>query len=166
MKEIFYRRSIRKYTDKPVEEEKVDKILRAAMQAPSAGNQRPWEFIIVDDKYLLNKLADTSPFSRPVQKAPLAIVVLGNQKRMMFPENWQMDLSVAIENMLLEAIHLGLGGVWLGVAPLDKRIEHICQVFKLPPYIQPFAIVPIGYPAEEAKFINRFEKKRIHHNKY
>lgn len=79
---IFKRRSIRRYKDQAVEDEKIEKLLRAAMQAPSAVNQQPWEFIVVRDKSILNKLAGLSPYSKMVADAPLAIVVLGNEERM------------------------------------------------------------------------------------
>lgn len=100
---IFNRRSIRRYKDQAVEQEKIDKILRAAMQAPSAVNQQPWEFIVVRDKENLKKLAGISAYSRMVADAPLAIVVLGNEARMRLQHNWEQDLSAATQNILLEA---------------------------------------------------------------
>ncbi len=111
MNEIFTRRSIRRYVDKPVEQEKIERLLKAAMQAPSAGSQRPWEFIVVQDKERLAQLAQASPYAGPTKDAPLAIVVLANRSALKFPENWQMDVSAATENMLLEAVHLDLGAV-------------------------------------------------------
>lgn len=166
MNEIFTRRSIRKYADKPVEQEKIERLLKAAMQAPSAGNQQPWEFIVVQDKGRLEQLSQTSLYSGPVKTAPLAIVVLANKSSMKFPENWQMDLSAATENLLLEAVHLGLGAVWLGVAPIAERMEHICKLFALPDYVQPFALLSIGYPQDENKFVDRFKSDRVHYEQY
>lgn len=117
MDAIFNRRSIRKYKDKPVEKEKIEKLLRAAMQAPSAGNQQPWEFIVIQDKENLKKLSGMSPYSKLIMNAPLTFVLLGNKDKMKFPENWQQDMGASAENILLEAVELGLGAVWLGVAP-------------------------------------------------
>lgn len=82
MNEIFIRRSIRKYKQQAVEREKIQKILQAAMQAPSAGNQQPWEFIVVEDKQRLEQLSLVSPYAGPVKNAPLTIVVLANKSAM------------------------------------------------------------------------------------
>lgn len=166
MNSIFTRRSVRKYQDRPVENEKIEQMLRAAMQAPSAGNQRPWEFIVVKDKDLLYKLSTLSPFSGCVKEAALAIVLLANRDCMKYPENWQMDLSAATQNLLLQAVELGLGAVWLGVAPLEDRMEYITQLFGLPDNILPFAVVPVGYPATDNRFIDRYEQEKVHYEKY
>ena len=88
MEVIFNRRSIRRYKKQAVEEEKIEKILRAAMQAPSAANQQPWEFIVVRDKDNLKKLSEISAYSKMVAEAPLAIVVLGNEDRMRLQHHW------------------------------------------------------------------------------
>jgi len=157
---------VRNYQDKPVETEKIEQMLKAAMQAPSAGNQRPWEFIVVNDKDLLQKLSLLSPFAGPIQRAALAIVMLANRDNMKYPENWQMDLSAATQNLLIEAVELGLGAVWLGVAPLEDRMEYIKQLLDLPNNILPFAVVPVGYPATENRFIDRYEHAKVHHDKY
>ena len=76
MTSIFKRRSVRRYTDRKVEKEKIDRMLRAAMQAPSACNQQPWEFLVVEDKATIEKLAKFSPYARMLLEAPLAIVIL------------------------------------------------------------------------------------------
>jgi nitroreductase len=166
MNSIFTRRSIRKYLNKPVESEKVEQLLKAAMQAPSAGNQQPWEFIVVQDKELLRKLSLTSPYAGPVKEALVAIVVLGNKENIKFPEYLQQDLSAATQNLLLQAVELELGAVWLGVAPLEERMKYITELFDLPESILPFAVVPVGYPEIENKYIDRYEKAKIHYGKY
>mgnify|MGYP000185424315 CR=1 FL=1 len=165
---IFNRRSIRRYKEQPVEEEKIDKLLRAAMQAPSAVNQQPWEFIVVRDKNTLNKLAGISPYSKMIADAPLAIVVLGNDDRMRLQHHWQQDLAAATQNILLEAVYLGLGAVWLGVAPAEDRMDYIRNIFGLSKKLKPFCVIPVGYPAEgqENKFIDRFDPTRVHYDKY
>ena len=97
MDAIFQRRSIRKYKNTPVEKEKIELLLRAAMQAPSAGNQQPWEFIIVENKETLKKLSNVSPFSKMLAAAPLAIVLLANKNNMRYPEYWQQDMAAATQ---------------------------------------------------------------------
>ena len=167
MNSIFTRRSVRTYQNKPIEPEKVEQLLKAAMQAPSAGNQRPWEFIVVQDKALLKKLAMTSPYATPVKEAPLSIVLLGNMSGLMFPENWQMDLAAATQNLLLQAVELELGAVWLGVSPVKERMQHITKLFELPQHILPFAIVSVGYPlGARNQFVDRYEPAKAHFDKY
>ena len=168
MEVIFNRRSIRRYKKQAVEEEKIEKILRAAMQAPSAANQQPWEFIVVRDKDNLKKLSEISAYSKMVAEAPLAIVVLGNEDRMRLQHHWEQDLAAATQNILLEAAHLGLGGVWLGGAPMQDRMELISELYDLKNRIKPFCVIPIGYPEEgqDHKFVDRFDPDRVHYEKY
>ncbi len=166
MKEIFTRASVRKYLDKPVEREKCVLLLQAAMAAPSAGNQQPWEFIVVEERETLKKLSAASPFGGCVADAPMAIVAAGNMTKCHFPQNWMMDMSAAVENLLLEAEYLGLGAVWLGIAPEDDRMRAVSQLISLPPDILPFAIVPVGYPAVAPQLHNRYDEKRVHYGKW
>lgn len=166
MNSIFNRVSVRKFKQDRVEEEKIEKILRAAMQAPSAGNQQPWEFIIVENKDTLDKLSNMSPYSKFVKDAPIAIVVLGNTKRMKFAENWMQDLGAATENMLLEITELGLGSVWTTAAPLEDRMNYVSDLLNLPEHIQVYCILPIGYPAVEVKQKDRYDESRIYREIY
>ncbi|NLL73261.1 MAG: nitroreductase family protein [Clostridiales bacterium] len=168
MEVIFNRRSIRRYKKQAVESEKIEKLLRAAMQAPSAANQQPWEFIVVQEKETLEKLSKISAYSKMTAEAPLAIVLLGNEDRMTLQLHWEQDLAAATQNILLEAAHLGLGGVWLGVAPMEERMEIISEIFNLKDKIKPFCVIPIGYPEENQnnKFIDRFDPDKVHYEKY
>ncbi|GLC31885.1 nitroreductase family protein [Clostridium omnivorum] len=166
MEIINSRRSVRTYKDIKVEKEKVEKLLRAAMQAPSAYNQQAWEFVVVEDKNTLKKLSETSPFSKPVANAPLAFVVLGNKDNMKVPGCWQQDLGAACENLLLEAVELGLGGVWMAVTPEEDRINYIKNMFNLPENIIPYSLIPIGYPADEPKFVDRFDSTKVHYERW
>lgn len=163
MKEIFSRVSVRNFKEDLVEDDKCEKLLRAAMAAPSAGNEQPWEFYVVKDKDVLDKLSQCSPFAGPTKDAPMAVVVAGNENYFRFNgDYWQIDLSAAIENMLLEAVHLGLGGVWLGIAPLKDRMEKVAEVLNFPENMHAFAIVPFGYPKEEKAKEDRYDSKRVH----
>lgn len=159
---IFSRVSIRKYQDRPVEEEKLEKLLRAAMAAPSAGNQQPWEFYIVSDKRKLEMLSKTSPYAGCTKDAQCAIVVCSRKEGLMFPDYAEIDCSIASENIWLEAAELGLGCVWLGIAPLKERMENVKKVLELPDFLEAFAIMPVGYPAEMKDQQDRFDLNRIH----
>jgi nitroreductase len=167
MKTILNRRSIRKYKDKPVEKDKVDKLLRAAMQAPSAANQQPWEFIVVEDKEILKKLSDASPYSKPAANSAVTFVLLSKINGLKFPHCIPQDMGAAAENILLEACDLDLGAVWMGIAPVKERMDNVRKIFDLTEDVDPFALISIGYPDEqENKFIDRFDEKRVHYNKW
>lgn len=167
MNSIFQRRSVRTYLEKPVEAKKIETLLRAAMQAPSAGNQQASEFLVIQNRVSLEMLSTMSPYAKPIANAPLAIVLLGNAERMKFPENWEQDLGAAAENLLLEAAELGLGAVWLGVHPLNERIDKIKAQYALPENLKPFAVIALGYPKEESAnhFVDRWNAERVHYEK-
>ncbi len=167
MEEIFIRRSVRKFTNQSVEPEKIDKLLRAAMQAPSAANQQPWEFIVVQDKKGLSQLSEISPYAKPVAGSAVTFVLLTDESKLRVPTGWEQDMSAAAENMLLEAVHLGLGGVWFGVATADSVTENVRQLFELPDNIRPFALISVGYPdGQKNEFVDRYQADRVHYEKW
>lgn len=161
MTSIYTRVSIRKYQDRPVEKELITEIIRAGMQAPSAANQQPWEFFVVTDRETLQKLSEASPFAKMTANAPCAIVT-AYRKDCRLPDYAEIDMSIAMENMWLRTDELGLGGVWLGIAPLEERMKAVEEILNMPENLIAFGIFPLGYPAEERKQADRFEKARIH----
>ena len=163
MNELFTRISVRKYTDQPVESEKIDYILRAAMQAPSAGDQQPWEFYVVTDPETIAGLAASSPYAGCTAKAGTVIVPCYRTEGIFFPEYAQIDLSIACENLWLAAASQGLGTVMLGIAPLEARMQKVEKILNLPANLKPFAIFPVGYPAEARPQKNRWDQSRIHY---
>jgi nitroreductase len=162
VKEIFERISIRKYENRPVEEEKIRQVLKAAMAAPSAGNQQPWEFYVVRDPEMIRKLADTTPYSKSAAGAPVVIVPCYRTNGLWAPMYDTIDLSIATENMLLEITSLGLGAVWMGIAPIEDRILAVDRILGLGEDLHSFALVPVGYPAESRPQQDRFQEERIH----
>lgn len=164
MNTIYTRRSVRNFLDRAIEEEKIEQILKAAMQAPSAGNQQPWEFIVVRGQENLDALAELSPYASCLKKANVGIVVLANTKRFRFGTYWQQDLAAATQNILLEAANLRLGSVWLGVAPEEDRMDYVKEMYALDEHILPFAVVALGYPQNENAntFVDRFDETRVH----
>lgn len=164
MNEIFNRYSVRKYKDQPIEAEKIDNLLKAAMQAPSAVNQQPWEFYVITNKELLDRLSEVSPYARMLKKAPAAIV-LCNRKDTITKEYQQIDMAICSENILLQAVSEGLGAVMLGVAPLKDRMEFVQNLLDIPDSLEPFAIIVIGYPDEFRNPQNRYDENRIHYIK-
>lgn len=162
MNEIFTRTSVRQFEAKEVEQEKIQSILRAGFSAPSALNQRPWEFFVVTDKETLLKLSKASPYAGTVAKAPAAIVICyrTNIKAVDFAH---IDCAVAAENILLQLESLGLGGVFLAIAPLAERIQAVKEILALPENIEPFNIIPFGYPKSKRIPKDRFENSAVHY---
>ena len=167
MQEILNRRSIRKFTAQPVEEEKIEQLLKAAMQAPSAANQQPWEFIVVRDREALGRLSKMSPYSGPVAGSAVTLVLLANTDGLRIPTAWQQDLGAATENVLLEAVHLGLGAVWLGVATSEASSAFVREMYGLPDAVKPFCLIAVGYPdGQKNEFVDRYIPKKVHFEKY
>ena len=163
MNEIFSRVSIRKFTNQQVEREKIVTMLRAAMQAPSAHNQQPWEFYVVSDKDMLEKLSHISKYSMCIKNAPVAIVsAYRTDPALPSPTFFHVDMSIAMENLWLEAVHLGLGGVWIGTAPNEEIMRAVEEIVGIPEGQRAFAVFPFGYAAQEKEQQDRFDSGRIH----
>ncbi len=159
---IFRRVSIRKYQDRPVEDEKMIMLLKAAMAAPSAGNQRPWEFYAINKPDILAKLSACSPYAGCAQNAPAAIVIC-YRKEIPMPDFALIDCAIAGENILLEAVDQQLGAVMLAVAPIKDRMDAVKQVLKMPDSLEPFMLIPVGYPAENPAPKQNWDSSRVHH---
>ena len=166
MDAILKRRSVRKYSDQSVSQELIKKILTAAMSAPSSGNEQPWHFIVIKNQETLKKLSESSPYAKAVSGATVGIVICGDLTLERHKGYWVQDCSAAVENMLIEIASLDLGAVWLGVYPMEERMDFIKKLFDLPASIIPFAIIPIGYPLEEQKSVDRYREERIHQEKW
>ena len=132
------------------------------MQSPSAANQQPWEFYVVTDKEKLKALSETSPYAKMTKDAPAAIVSV-YRKDCAIPAYADIDMSIAMENLWLETDAQGLGGVWLGIAPLEERMKAVEDVLGIPDHLRAFAIFPYGYPAEERQQQDRWDESRIHY---
>ena len=163
MDEILERQSIRKYTEKPISDEQIEEILRAAMASPSAGNQQPWEFIVVRSKETMDEIMKVSQHAAPLKSAPVAIVVCGDEAKEKHKGYWVQDCSAAVENMLLKVTEMGLGAVWIGVYPEQDSVDGLKRIFNLPDTVIPLAVVPIGYAAEDKAEVDRFNENRIHY---
>lgn len=164
MADLFHRVSIRKYQDKKVEPEKLEYILRASMAAPSACNQQPWEFYIVEDPEILNELSEVTPYTKLTAGAPMAIVT-AYRKESKVPIYSQIDMSICMENMWLATDELGLGGVWMGIAPMEDRMDEVDRIVGIAKEHRAFGIFALGYPAEERTQRDRYDESRIHYVK-
>lgn len=166
MDAIINRKSVRKFQDKQVQEEIVEELLRAGMQAPSAGNEQPWVFVVLRDKETMEKITQVHPYAKMLLEADVAIVVCGELSREKFPGFWVQDCSAVTENILIAAQDMGLGAVWLGVYPMEDRVGGIKQILDLPVDVIPLSIVPIGYPDEIKEAADRFDRTRIHFDRW
>jgi nitroreductase len=162
MNAIRQRRSIRKYTPTEVPEELLIKLLEAAMCAPSAGNQRPWHFVVIRNRPHLQILAEVSPYAKMLSEAAAALLVCGDLSQERHAGFWVQDCAAATENILLEATELGLGAVWLGIYPREDRVAYLRKILHIPEQIMPFALIPVGYPAETKEALQRYEDVRVH----
>ncbi len=164
MKSILNRRSIRKYTSRAVEDSKIQQLLKAAMAAPSAGNEQPWEFVVLRDRKILNAIPKIHPYSLMLYEASVAVLVCGDLSREKYSGYWVQDCAAATENMLLAAVEQGLGAVWLGVYPIEERVCEMRKLLNIPETVVPFSLVSIGYPAEQHAPSDRFDAARIHYD--
>ena len=164
---IFRRRSIRRYQEKPVEAEKLELLLQAAMAAPSAMNCQPWEFVVVTDPDKLAQFRTRLLFGN--RNAPAAVVVCGNPRLSPNPAArlfWVQDCSAAAENLLIAAVELGLGTVWVGVHPVAEFVRIVRQIIGLPRHVIPLGLIYVGYPAEEKAARSRYRASRVHWQGY
>ena len=163
LENIAERKSVRKYLNKSVEEDKIDAMVKAGMVAPSGMDRRPWEFVVVTDREALDSMAAKLPYAKMLTNAPLAIVVCGDTTRSSY---WYLDCSAATQNVLLAAEALGLGAVWTAAYPYEDRIDVVRQNTGLPENIVPLCVIPIGYPDGPQKAKDKFDPQRVHRNKY
>ena len=161
---IETRRSVRRYENKQIDDEIVKRLLSAAMNAPSAANEQPWEFIVIKDREMLDAIPTFSPYARLVTHAPLGILICGDTRNIIAPGFWVQDCAAATQNLLIAAHALGLGAVWTGVYPMEQQVAGFTKHCQLPEGVVPLAFVVVGYPAETPPPQNRFDQDRVHSN--
>lgn len=164
---IMTRSSVRSYTDKPIDKDTTEILLRAAMAAPSAGNKQPWRFVVVDNRDILEYISENFPTMSMARHSQLAVIFCGDMKATFEAEGkdyWIEDVSASSENLLLAAHALGLGAVWCGIYPLSDRIDKFSKLLHLPSDIIPLGCICLGYPARESHVINKWNPDFIHYN--
>lgn len=162
IKAIMTRRSVRQYSDKKVTGAQVTKLLKAAMNAPSACNQQPWQFVVIKDRDTMLAITKIHPYAQMLKTAACAIVVCGDPKAEVCKGYWVQDCAAATENLLLAAHALGLGAVWLGVYPREQRVKDTRKLLGIQKSVIPFCIVSIGYPAKKVLPATRFKVRKVH----
>lgn len=158
--DILSRRSVRHYTSQAVETDKIEAILAAAMAAPSGKNARPWDFIVITRRDILDEMARQLPYAKMLAQAQVAVAVCADRTKSPY---WYVDCSAAAQNILLAAHALGLGAVWTATYPYRERMDVVKQLCGLPGSYDSLCVIPLGYPQRESQPKDRFEAEKIHH---
>ncbi|MGI6169632.1 MAG: nitroreductase family protein [Christensenellales bacterium] len=166
---LYARRSVRRYQDVPVEREKLEEILKAAMAAPSACNKQPWEFVVVDEPERMEAVRACMPYGK--FNAPAAIIVCGNLERevRVYPnarDFWIEDTSAAMQCALTAATALQLGSIWLGVYPVESIVRELSEVLELPKTVVPMGVALIGYADEQIPKRSQYNEHYVHWQKW
>jgi nitroreductase len=156
---IFSRRSIRQYTDEPLGDADITSLLEAGMAAPSASNQKPWHLVTVTDRDKLRALAESHPHGKMLAHAARAVVVCGDPS---ISRWWVQDCSAATENILIAAVGLGLGAVWLGCHGRPEREQAARSILGIPDDIAVLSLISVGHPAEEKEPRTQYDPSRVH----
>lgn len=164
LESIMDRRSIRRYTSEPVTENEIRTLLECAMLAPSAKDGRPWSFIVIDDREILDKIAESQPFASSLRTAPVCICVCGKEGDI--PGYYQQDCAAATMNILNSAKEIGLGTCWMGVAPRRERMDAVRAILGIPEDVCPFSLIAVGHPDEQRPRPERWDEARVHRNKW
>jgi nitroreductase len=163
---IMTRRSVRKYTSEKIKESDLEIILRAGMQAPSAGNERPWHFMVITDRKALDSIPKIHQYAEMLLEAQAAVLVCCDLGLQTHKGYWPEECGACMQNMLLASHSLGLGSVWVGVYPNEARVSALRHMFNMPESVVPFALMPIGHPAERKPREDRFDASRIHRDRW
>lgn len=167
MNSIFRRRSIRTFTEQSIDDKQIENILRAGMQAPSAHNFQPWEFMVIRKPETKDAIANISPHAKLAAKADTLIVVLANMNQVV-KENlwWQQDMGACTQNMLIQVAEEGLGGVWLGFYPVQERVEGIQVLFELSEHLVPYSVIAVGHSERQNEYVDRYDREKVHFETY
>lgn len=163
---IHARRSIRRFTNEPIQDTEINTILSSAFSAPSAHNLHPSEFIVLKERENLIQLASKLTYGRSLIEAACAICVVGDLNRQ---DNWEFinqDAAAATQNMALTAVDLGLASVWIGCTPTYPNMNEVHKELNLPDHVKCLSILAIGHPAVIKEANDRFEHLKIHKEKW
>lgn len=163
---IFKRHSVRKFKDEIVPDDVIENLLKAGMQAPSSCNSQPWEFVVVSKDEDKKAISQMHQFAKPAAGASHLIITLGNLNEAKVIGMIEQDLGACNENILLQATHEGLGAVWLGFHPIEDRTLRLKEYLDIPDYCIPFSVICVGYPAVESQVHLRYDKSKVHFDRY
>ncbi len=165
LQNIMTRTSVRKFKQQPVEDAKVEALLRAGMASPTSGDMQPWHFVVLKDKKDIDRYAASNKYhAEDIKKTPLFIFVCADTTRMaegQGRELWVQDLSAVSENILLAAHAMGLGACWTTIYPIQKKVNGISRTLNLPGNLIPLNGIIIGYPDEPLQPKDKWDEKKI-----
>lgn len=161
---ILRRTSVRNYSDQPIHKGDLERLLRAAMAAPAAGNKFPWKFVVIRDKAMLRYLAAGLPSAKMLADAAAAIVVCAVPREAFDGKKEYAILACACasENILLAAEALGIGAVWTAVYPNDDTMDFVRRELNIPPSVFPLNIIPLGYSSDDDMPHEKYDPSNIH----
>ncbi len=162
---ILTRRSIRRFTDAPVSDEAVTDLLRAAMSAPTAANH-PWRFVVIRDRALMEGVIPLHPHALMLKTAGVAVLICADPSVASLQGRWPLDCAAAAENMLIAANALGLGACWVGIYPVEERMNGCRELFSVPESVNPFCMIAVGHPAERKDASDRLDRSLIHYERW
>lgn len=161
------RRSVREYAPKDISETDLKEILKLAMDAPSAANEQPWEFIVLRDKNSLDKVEEINHYAPFAKNAAAAILLCLNEKKEKIKGMGILDMGICAENLMLAAHGMGIGSVFTGIYPMTDRIKGFQKLCDLPDHVIPIGLIVLGYPANPAlREADRFNENAIHREKW
>jgi nitroreductase len=166
MDAILKRHSVRNYSAERINDSIIEKIVHAGMAAPSAMGSKPWHFVVISERDKLDAVSKIHPYAQMLPQAQCGILICGDTGAEVLPEFFQQNCAAATENILIAATDLGLGAVWVGLYPTEKYRRDFKNLFGLPDGVEPFALVPIGVPADPLKPSSRLDSSRIHRNNW
>lgn len=165
LKVIEERHSSRSFSDQKVNENTINDLLKAAMQAPTARNIQNWRFMVIENRKALDEMPSLQPYTNMMKEAPCAIMVMGDTTAYEEIEYTYLNCAAAIQNILLEAVHQDLKSCWCAIAPQAKRISNFAKYYHLADNILPIGVIAIGYANENHRFRDRFDPKKIQYLK-
>ncbi|MGM9970126.1 MAG: nitroreductase family protein [Anaeroplasma sp.] len=171
MDEILLRRSVRKYDlSKRISYDDLLDLCKYAEAAPSARKQKSREYIIIDDKRIIDELSNVSHGSMLLSECNTVIAVIAkNPNELSTPHMMVQDLSAAVENILLRATQKGFGSCWIGIHPLEERITAANKILNVTNGKNVFALIALGYPQDKENCFydaNKFDLGNVYHNRY
>ncbi|MBN2794946.1 MAG: nitroreductase family protein [Clostridia bacterium] len=166
MRVIFERTSVRDFDWIEVPNSHVDYLIKTAMNAPNSGHQRPWEFIVVRDRKVMDELTKMHGYENNYGIVDVAIVVCINQERIKWDGYWQMNTGTAVENMMLSATDLGYATLWLEIFPVERKVNEARAILNLPDHVIPMMMMPIGEAVHDERREPCFLKDQIHYNQW
>lgn len=162
---IYERKSVRSFTGEPVSREMLTELVKAGMAAPTARNRQPWQFVVISEKPAMLSLAEKLPYAKMLASAGAAIIVCGDLEIARAGDTesmWMLDCSAATQNILLAAESMGLGAVWTAAFPYADRIAAVNEVVKLPEYVVPLCVIPVGRPTGIDRPKDKWKPERLH----